>query len=122
LLIVFERTANTGQPEVVRVLVPPQSACLQAVSEVANEVFGGSGTTLKIPSPTCEADYVGDTLFAVMRQGTKPGPVFSVVGHPVGPHALVAGAIRFPGTDEWHQLFPFAYIASLAEMRRDYLS
>ena len=53
-----------------------------------------------------DVGYVDDQLNAVLRRKPDPAPVFKVAGLPLGQHALLDGSIQFPGTSDWHQLFP----------------
>lgn len=116
---VFDRPLPSGMVETLRVVAPSENATREILAEHLRAMYEGMGsrksidplqlermiqTTMSMVST--EVGYVSDQLSAVLRRKPEPAPLFEVVGLPLGPHALLGGAIRFPGDDEWHQLFP----------------
>ena len=55
--------------------------------------------------------HVSDRLAGVLRMHPPSRPSVDVVGAPLGPHAILGGAIRFGKENEWLEVFPFERIA-----------
>jgi hypothetical protein len=108
VLAIFDQASPAGVPDTVRLVLPSARAARSALQEL---FLGGP---IPFPVPEVQSSYVGDRLTAILRLHPEPAPVFSAVGVPIGPHSLIAGAVRFPGQDEWIQVFPLGLLAFLA--------
>jgi DNA-binding SARP family transcriptional activator len=64
----------------------------------------------------CDTSYVGDRLSSFARLGRGAPATVSVVGAPIGEHAVLAGAVQFTPDGEWYQLFPIALINAIVDL------
>lgn len=63
----------------------------------------------------CDTSYVGDRLSSLSKLGRDRSTV-SVLGAPIGEHAVLAGAVQFTPDGEWYQLFPIALINAIVDL------
>jgi hypothetical protein len=116
---VFDRLLPSGMVDTVRVVAPSEAATREILAGHLRAMYEGMGSRKSVGTQQFErivqttmsmvstdVGYVSDQLSAVLRRKPDPAPVFTVVGLPLGQHALLGGSIQFPGADEWHQLFP----------------
>src|SRR6202171_6811191 len=60
--------------------------------------------------------YVVDRLTSILRMPQQEQPTVMVIGEAIGPHAVLAGAIRFGPSGPLYQLFPVALIHALSAL------
>ena len=65
---------------------------------------------------TCETSYVGDRLYSLAKFGSHAPTTVSVVGAPIGDHAILAGAVQFTPDGEWYQIFPIALVNAIVDL------
>lgn len=66
---------------------------------------------------TCETSYVGDRLDSLAKFGAHATTTtVSVVGAPIGDHAILAGAVQFAQDGEWYQIFPIALVNAIVDL------
>ncbi len=116
---VFDRLLPSGMVDTVRVVAPSEAATREILTEHLRAMYEAMGSQKSVGTQQFErmiqttmsmvstdVGYVSDQLSAVVRRKPDPAPLFKVVGLPLGQHALLGGSIQFPGSSEWHQLFP----------------
>jgi hypothetical protein len=124
---VFEVPTQRGIPETLRVVVPSEAACSQMLIDSVLEIAGRMGSE---PLPdteitrmtgvlgslvSTEITYALDRLNAVLRIDRSARPAIDVVGIPIGPGALLGGALRIQGESRWVQLFPLGLMHAMRD-------
>jgi len=116
---VFDRPLASGMVDTIRVVAPSDNATREILATHIRAMYEGMGSQKSVEAHklqrmiqattsmvNTDVGYVSDQLNGVLRRKPEPAPLFKVVGLPLGRHAILGGAIQFPGTEEWHQLFP----------------
>jgi hypothetical protein len=122
-IAVLERPTAGGMVDVTRLVVPSEAAVVgflegvarslaeeyrAALPECASTVLALAGR-IRASSPT-DISYVGDRLAAILRLPVEQRPPLTVIGVPLGEHAILGGAVRIGGEDRVHRLVPFELI------------
>jgi DNA-binding SARP family transcriptional activator len=125
---VFEQTLSSGEVDTVRAIVPSEQQArayvAQMLSSWASQLGHGSEPELMLRryvgaitnGVVSESSYVGDRLGAIARLAPADRAVVTVIGQPVGEHAILAGAIRFGSEGPLYPLFPVALVRALAAL------
>lgn len=122
---VFEIPASGGLADTLRVVVPSEAASAQMVKDFAYDVAQRMGR--HAPSEpqldrvgevldsiiSTEITYALDRANAALRLPVESRPLFDVVGMPIGPSAVLGGALRIQGSTKWIQLFPLGLMHAM---------
>jgi DNA-binding SARP family transcriptional activator len=125
---VFEQQLPDGTTDTIRAIVPSEAQARSYIGQLLNawRTQLGANTEseqmLRKYSGTIyegiasDSSYVGDRLTAILRMPHQEQPTVTVVGEAIGPHAVLAGAIRFGPSGPLYQLFPVALIHALSAL------
>jgi len=125
---VFEQRLPDGTIDTIRAIVPSEGQVRSYVGQLLNAwqtqlgLNTDSEQMLRKYSGTIyqgiasDSSYVGDRLTAVLRMPQQEQPTVMVIGEAIGPHAVLAGAIRFGPSGPLYQLFPVALIHALSAL------
>jgi DNA-binding SARP family transcriptional activator len=125
---VFEQQLPDGTIDTIRAIVPSAGQArfyvgqllsawrtqLGANTESEQMLRKYSGTIYE--GIASDSSYAGDRLTAILRLPHKEQPTVMVIGEAIGPHAVLAGAIRFGPSGPLYQLFPVALIHALSAL------
>jgi DNA-binding SARP family transcriptional activator len=127
-IAVFERSLQAGEVDTIRAIVPSERQARAYVSQLLTSWSWqlGQGRDLELmlrryvgaisEGVTSESSYVGDRLGAILRMAPADRPTVTVIGEPLGEHAVLAGAIRFGSDGPLYQLFPVALVHALSAL------
>jgi DNA-binding SARP family transcriptional activator len=127
-IAVFERSLRAGEVDTIRAIVPSEKQARAYVSQLLTSWSWqlGQGSDLELmlrryaaaisQGVTSESSYVGDRLGAIVRMAPAERPAVTVIGEPLGEHAVLAGAIRFGADGPLYQLFPVALVHALSAL------
>ncbi len=127
-IAVFERSLQAGEVDTIRAVVPSERQARTYVSQLLTSWSWqlGQGSDLELmlrryvgaisEGVTSESSYVGDRLGAILRMAPADRPTVTVIGEPLGEHAVLAGAIRFGSDGPLYQLFPVALVQALVAL------
>lgn len=125
---VFEQQLPDGTIDTIRAIVPSAGQARFYVGQLLNAwrtqlgLNTDSEQMLRKYAGTIyegvasDSSYVGDRLTAVLRMPPQAQPTVMVIGEAIGPHAVLAGAIRFGPSGPLYQLFPVALIHALTAL------
>ena len=124
---VLERDSSDS-PDVIRLVVPAAIG----IQDYVRQLIWGWQRSLSINSRAelavriyldgladeviSETSYVGDRLSSLAKLGREARASISVVGAPIGDHALLAGAVQFNPEGEWFPLFPIAMVNAIVDL------
>jgi hypothetical protein len=126
-VVVFE-TQRGDQTDVMRLIVPSDPAVHEYVQNLLwswqRDLGVNSAAELLVRRAlydlsgrvVSDASYVADRLTSILHMELSARPELSVVGTPMGEHALLGGAIQFGRDGRWYQLFPVALVSALVDL------
>ena len=129
---VFEPAMDAGATSPIHVVAPGNWWCMGCITAVARDLAApfvpGTHTyrafvtaaTAQARSFPFAAAQVSARLTSILDGPDDDRRRVDVAGASLGPGTILAGAFRFAGEEEWHQVFPFEILRKMAEIAGRY--